>query len=129
MKAKIPTWTRTKTQHLYRHKSGRYYARAFVSGKEVWQSLGTTLQSVAEAKLGKFLEHYRGVRRKGKRIGSVKMTFNDAAEIHLRNIDRRIGVKKRTRDYWRETLIALRKSWPTLFEMQLRSITEEELKD
>jgi integrase len=129
MKAQKTTWKPTRLQNLYRHKSGRYYARAFVGGKEVWQSLGTTLQSVAEVKLGKFLEHYRGVRRKGKRIGSAKMTFNDAAEIHLANIERRIGVKKRTRDYWRETLTALRKSWPALFEMQMRSITEEGLKD
>ena len=36
--------------NLLRHKSGRYYARAFAGGKEVWQSLKTSHYSVAEAK-------------------------------------------------------------------------------
>ncbi|MDZ4261541.1 MAG: hypothetical protein U1B30_04315 [Pseudomonadota bacterium] len=27
------TWSRTKNQHLYRHKSGVYYARLFIGGK------------------------------------------------------------------------------------------------
>src|SRR5262249_6341805 len=34
----MKTWERTRFQNLVRHKSGRYYARAFASGKEVWKS-------------------------------------------------------------------------------------------
>ena len=44
------TWTKTRLKNLLRHKSGRYYARALVGGKEVWQSLGTSHFSVAEVK-------------------------------------------------------------------------------
>jgi hypothetical protein len=43
MKARKPTktWRKTRKPNLLRHKSGRYYARAFARGKEVWKSLKT----------------------------------------------------------------------------------------
>ena len=53
------TWQRTRLQNLIRHKSGRYYARAFAGGKEVWKSLRTSYFSIAEAKLAEFLKEHR----------------------------------------------------------------------
>jgi hypothetical protein len=79
------TWTKTRLKNLLRHKSGRYYARAYVGGKEVWQPLGTSHFSVAEGKLAKFLEEYRCMRRRGATIASAKMVFGDAAKTHLEN--------------------------------------------
>jgi integrase len=121
------TWTKTRLKNLLRHKSGRYYARAFVGGKEVWQALGTAHFSVAESKLQKFLEQYRSVRRRGASIASAKMTFDEAAKIHAENLERNVKIKQRTRDYWGETLIALYKSWPELRETQLRNIRQTDL--
>jgi hypothetical protein len=40
---------KTKVQNLVRHKSGRYYARAFSNNKEIWKSLRTDHFSVAKA--------------------------------------------------------------------------------
>jgi hypothetical protein len=31
----------TKTGNLVRNKNGRYYARLYLNGKEIWKSLGT----------------------------------------------------------------------------------------
>jgi hypothetical protein len=61
-----PTKTRERTrlQNLILHKSGRYYARAFAGGKEVWKSLKTSHFSVAEAKLAEFLKEHRKGNRK-----------------------------------------------------------------
>src|SRR6478672_1949546 len=53
------TWQKTRKPNLLRHKSGRYYARAFASGKEVWKALKTSHYSVAEAKLAEFLKEHR----------------------------------------------------------------------
>ena len=53
------TWERTRLQNLIRHRSGRYYARAFADGKEVWKSLKTSHFSVAEARLAEFLKQNR----------------------------------------------------------------------
>src|SRR5262245_43379937 len=50
------TWERTRLQGLVRHKSGRYYARAFAGGKAVWKSLKTSHFSVAQARLTEFLK-------------------------------------------------------------------------
>jgi hypothetical protein len=47
---------------------------------------------------------------------SAKMTFGEAAAIHLRNLDDNVSIKPRTRDYWRQRLDALAKSWPELSE-------------
>ena len=133
MKQRKPkkTWAKTRLQNLLRHKSGRYYARAFTGGKEVWKSLKTSHFSVAEAKLATFLKEHRERRSNGNSNGEVsaKMTFREAAAIHLRNLDDNLSIKPRTRDYWREVLAALVKSWPELNETEVRRITQAGCKE
>ena len=130
MKQRKPTktWERTRLQNLLRHKSGRYYARAFAGGKEVWRSLKTSHFSVAEAKLAEFLKEHRQRRSNGNGEVSPKMTFGEAAAIHLRNLDDNLNIKPRTREYWREVLAALLKSWPRLNETEVRKITQADCK-
>src|SRR4029453_829296 len=115
---------RTGHRNLIRHKSGRYYARAFAHGKEVWQSLKTSHYSVARARLAEFLKEHR--ERASNCNGGVsgKMTFGEAAAIHLRNLDDNLRIKSSTRDYWRRRLLALVKSWPRLKETEVRKITQ-----
>src|SRR5262245_41049960 len=124
------TWQTTRLQYLVRHKSGRYYARVFVGGKEVWKSLKTSHYSVAEAKLAEFLkEHRERVRTNANGQVSAKMTFGEAAAVHLRNLDDNLGIKPRTRDYWRECFVALQKNWPGLSETEIRKITPNDCKE
>jgi integrase len=122
------TWERTRLQNLVRHKSGRYYARAFAGGKEVWKSLKTSHFSVAEARLAEFLKEHRERLSNGNGEVSAKMTFGGAAAVHLRNLDDNLSIKPRTRDYWRECLAALQKSWPGLSETEIRKITQADCK-
>jgi integrase len=122
------TWQRTRLRNLLRHKSGSYYARAFAGGKEVWKSLKTSHFSVAEAKLAEFLKDHRQRRNNGNGEVSAKMTFGEAAATHLRNLDDNLNLKPRTRDYWREVLAALVKSWPGLNETEIRKITQADCK-
>src|SRR5882724_10992445 len=123
------TWQKTRLQNLVRHQSGRYYARVYGFGKEVWKSLSTSHFSVAQAKLGEFLkEHGERLSNSGNGEVSAKMTFGEAAAIHLRNLDDNLNIKPRTRDYWRECLAALQKSWPGLNETEIRKITQADCK-
>ena len=122
------TWEKTRLQNLVRHKSGRYYARAFAGGKEVWKSLKTSHFSVAQAKLAEFLKEHRQRVSNGNGEVSAKMTFGEAAAIHLRNLDDNLRIKPRTRDYWRECLAALQKGWPGLIETEIRKITRADCK-
>jgi integrase len=123
------TWQRTRHQNLLRHKSGRYYARAFANGKEIWKALKTSHLSVAQAKLAEFLKEHRERVSNGNSEVSAKMTFGEAAVIHLRNLDDNLSIKPRTRDYWRECLVALQKSWPGLNETEVRKITKADCKE
>jgi integrase len=118
------TWEKTRLQNLVRHKSGRYYARAFAGGKEVWKSLKTSHFSVAQARLAEFLKEHRERANNGNGGVSAKMTFGEAAAIHLRNLDDNLRIKPSTRDYWRRRLLALNRSWPRLNETEIRKITQ-----
>ena len=122
------TWERTRLQYLVRHQSGRYYARVFSGGKEVWKSLKTSHFGVAQARLAEFLKEHR--QRVSNRNGEVsgKMTFGEAAEIHLQNLEDDLSIKPRTRHYWRQRLAALLKSWPGLNDIEIRKITQAECK-
>jgi integrase len=122
------TWERTRLQNLVRHKSGRYYARAFAGGKEVWKSLKTSHFSVAQAKLAEFLKEHRERVSNGNGEVSAKMTFGEAAAIHLRNLNDNLRIKPRTRHYWRQRLAALIKSWPGVNETEVRRITHTDCK-
>jgi integrase len=59
---------------------------------------------------------------------SDKMTFREAAAVHLRNLDDNLSIKPRTREYWREVLFALGKSWPGLNETEVRKIGQSDCK-
>jgi integrase len=125
-------WNSTPRPNLVRHKSGRYYARVYANGKEIWKSLKTSHYSVAQARLAEFLKDYRqrvGGGGGGKdSLVSAKMAFSEAAAIHLRNLDDNVRIKPRTRDYWRQRLLALRRSWPGLEETEIRRITQADCK-
>jgi integrase len=122
------TWERTRLQNLVRHKSGRYYARAFAGGKEVWKSLKTSHFSVAQAKLAEFLKEHRERVSNSNGEVSARMTFGEAARIHLRNLDDNVRIKPRTRHYWLQRHAALIKSWPGLSETEIRKITQADCK-
>ena len=122
------TWERTRLKNLVRHKSGRYYARAFAGGKEVWKSLKTSHFSVAQARLAEFLKEHRQRISNGNGEVSAKMPFGEAAAIHLRNLDDNVRIKPRTRHYWLQRLAALIKSWPGLNETEIRKITQADCK-
>jgi integrase len=125
-------WTKTGKDNLVRHKSGRYYARVFGQGKEVWKSLKTSHFSVAQARLAEFLKDHR--QRVGNGSGangsgiSAKMTFGEAAEVHLRDLDNNVEIKPRTRSYYRERLRALEKSWSDLSSTEIRRISAGDCK-
>ena len=79
---------------------GPVLRQGFGQGKEVWKSLKTSHFSVAQARLAEFLKDHRqrvGNGGDGKDSGiSAKMTFGEAAESHLRDLDNNVKIKPRT---------------------------------
>ncbi len=123
------TWQKTRKPNLLRHKSGRYYARAFAGGKEVWQSLKTSHYSVAEAKLAEFLKEHRERVSNGNGEVSAKMTFDEALKIHQQNLADDVTIKPATRHYWSQIFVALLKSWPGLADREIRRVTKTDCKE
>jgi len=111
---------------LVRHQSGRYYARTFSGGKEIWKSLKTSHFSVAKARLAEVVqEHREHAETKGALIAG-KITFGEAAEMHLQSIDANPKLKPATRRYWRQVVTALLKDWPALHQSDVKKITAAE---
>lgn len=131
MKPRKPTktWQKTRKPNLLRHKSGRYYARAFAGGKEVWQSLKTSRYSVAQAKLAEFLAEHRDRVTNGNGEVSAKMTFREALKIHQQNQADDVTIKPTTRHYWNQIFVALLKSWPGLADREVRRVTKTDCKE
>jgi integrase len=123
------TWQTTRKPNLLRHKSGRYYARAFAGGKEVWKSLKTSHYSVAQAKLAEFLKEHRERVSDGNGEGSAKMTFGEALKIHQQNQADDVTIKSTTRHYWNQIFVALLKGWPGLVDREIRRITKTDCKE
>jgi integrase len=109
---------------MVRHKmSGRYYARLYSNGKEKWQSLKTTHFSVAEAKLAGLQKEHRQSRGKEFKPGSAKMTFAQAAELHMTAMDQDATLKRRTLKYFKEIRAAVLKSWNRHSDTEIRRLT------
>jgi integrase len=122
-------WKATPHQNLVRHaESGNYYARVYSSGKEIWRSLRTTHLTIARARLAEFLKEHRQRLGSGSKEVSTKMTFGEAAAVHLQNLDDNLSLKSRTREYWKQRLAALVKSWPGLNGTEVRKITQGDCK-
>jgi integrase len=122
------TWTKTRKPNLLRHKSGRYYARAYAGGKEVWQSLKTSHYSVAEAKLAEFMKEHRERVNNNNDEVSAKMTFGEALKVHQQNQADDVTIKPSTRHYWNQIFVALLKSWPGLADLEIRHVTKTDCK-
>jgi integrase len=116
-------WTKTKTQNLVRNRNGRYYARLYLNGKEIWKSLKTEHYSVAQGKLAELQKGHRELRSREVDPGNAKMTFNQAATVHMQWLEDRVTIKSGTRKYWKETLAALLRSWPELGDTEIRKIS------
>jgi integrase len=121
--ATVKTWQKTRLQNLVRHKSGRYYARAYANGKEVWQSLKTSHFGVAQAKLSEFLQDHRARQSQTAEMTNAKLTFGAALRIHEQTLKDNRNIKPSTVHYWSQIFAALLKSWPELAEREVRKIS------
>ncbi len=114
------TWKSTRVQHLVRHKSGRYYARLFLHGGEIWKSIKTSDFSVGQTRFSEELKELRKGKSAAAGPANPKMTFGDAAVLAHQRLEREMTPKRRTRRYHEEILAAVYKSWPDLPGTPLR---------
>lgn len=120
-------WESTAVQNLFRYRpSGTYFARFKVGGRPVRQSLNTAVFSVAKQRLADKLREHRARNESVKAFASGKMSVAAAAEAYVTKLDGNVSLKPRSKAYNRMLVGFIRRSWPALFEMDVRKVTERD---
>ena len=121
------TWSSTPIQHLYRHKTGTYYARLTIGGKPTFRSLKTKLLSVAKPALNELLQDnaHRDELSEGTVI-TEKLTGKEALALRESQLQNDPSTKKNTKRYWREIVGLLKRTWPDFEKLEMRSIKVEQ---
>ena len=122
-----PLWESTTVQNLIRYRpSGTYFARFKVGGKLVRQSLETAVFSVAKQRLPDKIRDYRSRHESVKAFAGGKMTIGDAVQVYRGKVRANASLKPRSKDYREMTLDFIRRSWPSLFETDVRKVSERD---
>ena len=122
---KNPLWQKTQYSNLIRNvSSGTYYARFRVSGKLIWKSLKTDKISVAHLRLGDLQKAERVMAARRSEVQGGKMTFGDALKIFLQRIHGKPNIKPRTKAYYEERALALKRSWSQLESLDVRQVSK-----
>jgi integrase len=120
-------WEATAVQNLMRYRpAGTYFARFRVNGKRVWKSLETNVFSVAKQRLPDTIREHRAKSESVAAVALGKMTVGDAAQVYLEKVRANVSLKPRSKEY-RELMIGfIKRSWPTLFETDVRKVSERD---
>ena len=118
------TWSKTRTNNLWRHSNGTYYARFSLAGKDKWVSLKTKLASVAKERLADELKAARNARTTASaEVGHI--TFERLIEIRTEEIEASAELKPSTKLYWRECLKVIGATWEGI-DTQVRHANPED---
>ena len=120
-------WQNTSYANLIRYEpSGRYFARIRGGGKLIRQSLKTNVLSVAKLKLGDLEKQERAKLEGQKRLSEGTAFFRDVVKEYLEHLDGMPDLKPRTKEYYKERLAAMQKSWPGLDDTDVRKLSEND---
>ena len=104
-----------------------YYARVKIRGKILWRSLETTTFSVAKLRLPDELRKLREAVPVATKP-ETKMSFRDAVEIYKKEINESPRLKPRAKEFRLRSEHTLRRTWPEVFDRELRRITADACK-
>lgn len=117
----------TSVANLVRSIGGTYYARARINGKLRWRSLETTVFSMARLRLPDYLSEMReaaGSEPTGPVI-PANITVGEAVEIYKAETTANPRLKPAAKEFRFRMEAPFRRTWPELFEMELRRVTPE----
>lgn len=120
-------WQKTTYANLVRYvPSGMYFARVRIKGKLIVRSLKTDVLSVGKLRLADLEKEERQRAEGTNGVQSGKMSFGDALVAYLRRLQGDASLKPRTKQYRKERIAAILKSWPALETLDVRKITKAE---
>lgn len=116
----VKTWEKTKVQGLVKHRSGGYYSRLFIGGKERWVSMKTKVLEVAKIRLRDEQRNAGKTDSIARPAKSGRMTMGMAIEQLNGDINARVPMRRKGRKqtitassghYREETIEALKRTW------------------
>lgn len=122
-----PKWEKTAVQNLMRYRpSSTYFARFKAGGRVIWKSLDTTAFSVAKQRLPDTIRNHRATLESVTAVANGKMTVGDAVEVYLAKVRTNVSLKPRSKDYRDMMVDFIGRSWPALFAMDVRKVSERD---
>ena len=120
---------KTPFANLVRYEpSGVYFARIRVQGKLIRKSLKTKTLSVAKLRLADLEKHKRGASTAQTAVEQGRLTFHDALQTYLAEIEASPHLKPNAIRYRKETAKALLRSWREVGDTDVRKISESDCK-
>jgi len=126
---KIQTWKSTNVRGLYVHKSGRFYYRTKVQGKQIWEPLNTKMKSVAESRLAEISKAVRSYRQTARGGTMGTLTVGQALDHAIKAVEENAEIKPNTKRNRREGARALLASWPELQKMDARRLSALDVRE
>lgn len=124
---KATVWRKTRTANLYEHiQSGRYYAVAWVNGKQVFKSLKTDSAEHAKTKLPAVLKEFAKAGRRRENVLPPDTAFGQLSERYLESVRTSVKNKASTAHYREQTVKALFRTWPELKTAKPKDLTESQ---
>ena len=118
-------WLKTPYANLIRYvPSGIYFSRIRVRGKLIRRSLKTTSLTVAKLRLGDLEKVERQRVEIQGAVQNGNMRFGDALTIFRGRLQNDAALKSRTKEFRKERISALLKSWPGLEQTEIRKISK-----
>lgn len=120
---------KTAVTNLYLANNGRYYLKAKIQGKQIWKSFGKDVSfTTAKLRLPDMLKEFQAeAPAKDIPQASVEITFREVVEIYRRQVETNTRLKDTTKQFRMRSEITLQRTWPEVFDMQLRKIKAEHL--
>ncbi|MEN9402743.1 MAG: hypothetical protein RL091_1446 [Verrucomicrobiota bacterium] len=123
-------FTSTAVPNLLKGENGTYYLRARICGRLIWRSLDTDTFSVAKLLLPDKLSELRGA------VGAAstdiklsrKITFGEAVELYKAEVNSNARLKPTAKHFRLRPVHTFKRTWPEIFDMELRRISPEACK-
>ncbi len=127
---KASPWQNTSYANLVRYApSGAFFARIRIGGKLIRRSLKTKVLTVAKLKLSDLEKEERSRLETRQRMVDGKVMFRDLAHEYCGRLDAAPNLKPRTKEYYRERLAAMVKSWSGLDATDVRKLTDAQCRE
>lgn len=122
----------TQVQNLVRDgETGYYYARTKVQGQNKYRSLDTKTFTTAKLRLPDKLKEIReSIPTEQPSLGlDAKSTFGEVARIYSQQVSDDPRLQPATKEVRLRPIATLRRTWPELFETEVRRITPVSIKN